>query len=240
MTMTRYCEYQLSALPGRPLQEWGKFRWQDEALVVLWLHERTGNPKLLQLARLLHQQGYDWQKSFEHFDLREKTDKRLLDTSAGDPRDKIRPMAAHGVNNAMGLNHSPVWYRLTGAGHDRRAFHEQLGKLDQYHGLPNGLFSADEHLAGRNHSQGTELCTVVEMMYSLEQAFAVLGDVAIADRLEKVAFNALPGTLTDDMWAHQYDQQSNQVRCDKRERQWSTNGPDSNLFGLEPNLDAAL
>ena len=74
------------------------------------------------------------------------------------------------------------------------------------------------------------------MMYSFEQAFAVLGDVAIADRLEKVAFNALPGTLTDDMWAHQYDQQSNQVRCDKRERQWSTNGPDSNLFGLEPNF----
>ena len=73
-------------------------------------------------------------------------------------------------------------------------------------------------------------------MHSLEQAFAVLGDVAIADRLEKVAFNALPGTLTDDMWAHQYDQQSNQVRCDKRERQWSTNGPDSNVFGLEPNF----
>jgi len=119
-------------LPGRPLQEWGKFRWQDEALVVLWLHERTGNPKLLQLARLLHQQGYDWQKSFEHFDLTEKTGKHLLDTSAGDPRDKIRPRAAHGVNNAMGLKHSPVWCRLTGAGHDRRAFHEQLGNLDQY------------------------------------------------------------------------------------------------------------
>jgi len=98
---------------------------------VLWLHERTGNPKLLQLARLLHQQGYDWQKSFEHFDLTEKTDKHLLGTGAADPRDKIRPMAAHGVNNAMGLKHSPVWYRLTESGHDRRAFHEQLGNLDQ-------------------------------------------------------------------------------------------------------------
>lgn len=54
---------------------------------MLWLHERTGNPKLLQLARPLHQQGYDWQKSFEHFDLTEKTDKHLLDTNAGDPRD---------------------------------------------------------------------------------------------------------------------------------------------------------
>jgi len=51
---------------------------------VLWLHERTGNPKLLQLARLLHQQGYDWQKSFEHFDLTEKTNKHLqLSTERG-------------------------------------------------------------------------------------------------------------------------------------------------------------
>ena len=33
----------------------------------------------------------------------------------------------------------------------------------------------------------------------------------LGDRLEKIAYNALPGTLTDDMWGHQYDQQANQV-----------------------------
>jgi DUF1680 family protein len=234
--MTRYCQYQLSALPGRPLRDWGKFRWQDEAAMVLWLDGRTSNPELLRLVRLLHEQGYDWQKGFENFEFTQKTDKHVLDMETGDSKDKMRPMMSHGVNNAMGLKHSPLWYRLTGSEHDRGAFHQQLAKLDQYHGLPNGLFSADEHLAGRNPSQGTELCTVVEMMYSLEHAFAVLGEVEIADRLEKVGFNALPGTLTEDTWAHQYDQQPNQVRCDQRERAWSTNGPDSNLFGLEPNF----
>ena len=38
------------------------------------------------------------------------------------------------------------------------------------------------------------------------------------------------------MWAHQYDQQPNQVLCSLRPRQWTTNGPESNLFGLEPNF----
>ena len=38
------------------------------------------------------------------------------------------------------------------------------------------------------------------------------------------------------MWSHQYDQQVNQVQCTiNQEHGWSTNGPESNLFGLEPN-----
>ena len=70
-----------------------------------------------------------------------------------------------------------------------------LSALDRYHGLPNGMFSCDEHYAGRNPSQGSELCTVVETMFSLEQSLAILGDAAIGDRLELIAFNALPGTF---------------------------------------------
>jgi len=38
------------------------------------------------------------------------------------------------------------------------------------------------------------------------------------------------------MWAHQYDQQANQVLCSLRNRRWVSNGPESNLFGLEPNF----
>ena len=234
--MTKYCEYQLAALPVRPLRDWGKFRWHDEAVAVLWLHERTGNPKLIELVRLLRQQGYDWRDGFEHFEFTEKVTRNSLGLEAKDAIEKIRPMAAHGVNNAMALKHSPVWYQISGDERDRRAFYEQLEKLDRYHGQPNGLFSADEHLAGRNPSQGTETCTVVEMMYSLQHAIRVLGDMEVADRLEKIAFNALPAALTNDMWARQYDQQANQVRCDRRERQWSTNGPESNLFSLQGNF----
>src|ERR1700733_15719621 len=53
---------------------------------------------------------------------------------------------------------------------------------------------------------------------------------------QTIAYNALPGALTSDMWAHQYDEQPNQVLVSKEKRDWTTNGPDSNLFGLEPNF----
>jgi DUF1680 family protein len=109
-------------------------------------------------------------------------------------------------------------------------------ELDRYHGLPNGMFSCDEHLAGRNPSQGSELCTVVEYMFSLEQSLAITGAPALGDKLERLAFNALPGTFTDDMWAHQYDQQPNQVECSLHHKPWTTNGPESNLFGLKPHF----
>jgi hypothetical protein len=76
---------------------------------------------------------------------------------------------------------------------------------------------------------------VVEAMFSLETDISILGDPALGDRLEKIAYNALPGTMTDDLWGHQYDQQANQVMVSVANRRWSTNGPESNLFGLEPN-----
>ena len=65
--MSRYFAHQLEALPARPLRDWGKFRWQDNAMVVMWLYNRTGDPKLVELAKLLHQQGFDWQADFANF-----------------------------------------------------------------------------------------------------------------------------------------------------------------------------
>jgi hypothetical protein len=112
----------------------------------------------------------------------------------------------------------------------------QFEVMDRYHLLPSGVHSGDEHYAGRNPSQGTELCAVVEGMFSIEQLIAILGDAALGDRLEKIAFNALPAAFNENMWAHQYDQQPNQVLCSLRPRQWSSNGPESNIFGLEPHF----
>src|SRR5436853_1726522 len=233
--MTKYFNYELRALPGRPLRDWGRYRWQDNVYSVLWLYNRTGQRDLLELAKLLHQQGYDWQAHFANFRYTNKTDRSILPREpGGKPPDEA--MQTHGVNNAMALKASPIWFLLSGQTQDRAALGVQLEQLDRYHGLPNGMFSGDEHFAGQDPSQGIELCAVVEEMFSLEQAFAILGEPILADRLERVAYNALPATLSTDMWSHQYDQQPNQISCTRAHRQWSTNNDDSNLFGLEPNF----
>lgn len=233
--MQHYFAYQLSQLPTRPLRDWGKFRWQDEVLSVLWLYNRTGDPKLIDLARLLHQQGFDWQANFADFKYTQRITPEFIKLNEHNGLGDTA-LATHGVNNAMALKASPIWSLISGNAADRQALVHQLAELDRWHGLPNGIFSADEHFAGRNPSQGTELCTVVETMFSLEVALAVMGNPELGDRLERIAYNCLPGTFTDDMWAHQYNQQSNQVQCSLNHKPWTTDGPESNLFGLDPNF----
>jgi hypothetical protein len=235
--LERYFVYQLDQLPKRPLRDWGKFRAHDEIVVVLWLYNRTGNQQLLDLARLLHRQSYDWQALFANFPYHAPVTAEFLKTNdPGSTGLGELELSSHGVNNAMAIKASPVWYLLSHFGEDRSAVHRQLAALDLYHGLPNGMFSCDEHLGGLDPSHGSELCSVVEYMFSLEQSLAILGEASFGDRLERLAFNALPGAFTDDMWAHQYDQQPNQVECSLHRRPWTTNGPESNLFGLEPNF----
>jgi hypothetical protein len=235
--LTKYFHHQLAELPNRPLQSWGLYRWQDAAYGVQWLYDQTHDPELPRLAALLQKQGFDWTAEFRNFPFEQATDKTILGPQGFDSPLPERAMQAHGVNNGMALKTAAVQYRSNGNRQQEwNNFRMQLGKLDQFHGLPNGMFSCDEHLAGPNPVQGSELCTVVDTMFSLEVALSTFGDATIADRIEKIAYNALPGTFTDDMWAHQYDQQPNQVQCSLNSKPWSTNGPESNLYGLEPHF----
>jgi DUF1680 family protein len=207
-----------------PMYSWARFRVADLVISLYWLYDRTHEPWLLDLARKAFAQSHDWRAQFDDFKFTGKTRGKFeLDT--------------HGVNTAMGLKYGGVRYRLTGDPKDKDAVFRMLGQLDRYHGQATGIFTCDEHLAGRSPSQGTELCTVVEAMYSLEVLAGVLGNSRLGDRLEKLAFNALPATFKKDMTAHQYDQQCNQVICSaKGEHVYVNNGPDSNLYGLEPNF----
>ena len=233
--LSRYFVYQFAELPKRPLRDWGKFRWQDNALSVLWLYNRIGDPALLDLVRLLHKQGFDWIGNFVDFKYKGRITAEYIKLDK-DQGLKDLALTTHGVNNGQAIKTGPVWSMVSGSESDRKAVFKMIAELDKYHGLPNGMFSCDEHLAGRNPSQGSELCTVVEYMFSLEQSLAILGEPSLGDRLEMLAFNALPGTISDDMWSHQYNQEPNQVECSLHHKPWTTDGPESNLFGLEPNF----
>ena len=108
----------------------------------------------------------------------------------------------------------------------------KLGLLDRYHGQPTGMFAADEHLAGRNPSRGTELCSIVETIYSLNVMSQVQGSVAFIDRAERIAFNALPAALTADMWAHNYLSTINEVQAADSPRHLPGDNANATIYGL--------
>jgi len=222
--MRRYFRHQLEMPPDLPHDTWRGVRYADNVLSIHWLYDRTGEEWLLELARKQYQAGFDWTTWFMEFPWRAK----------------IEPFQFrhehHVVNVAMAVKNPAIWYRQSREERYRHAVYAALENLDRYHGQVTGIFTGDEHLAGLDPTQGTELCAVVEFMFSLENLIAILGDPSFGDRLEKVTYNALPAACTPDMWAHQYDQQVNQVLCTVAERHWTNNGPDANIFGLEPNF----
>ena len=213
------------AMDLTPLFNWGKFRWFEGLIPVYYAYEKSREPWLLDLAKKLRQQGFDYAEYYNGKDITIPTARRGKWT-----------YEKHVVNTAMALKAYGLSWRLTRDKTEREFPLKMLEILDGYHGQVTGLFSGDECLSGPNPVQGTELCAVVESMYSLEHLISLTGHPAYGDRLERIAFNALPATFSPDMWTHQYDQQVNQVQCTiNPDHMWSTNGPESNLFGLEPN-----
>ena len=203
------------------LFDWGKHRWFETFIALNFISERYNEPWIKELAVLLREQGFDYNTAIRCW----KTPRRIwrFDT--------------HIVNLAMMLKWEAVSCDLLGGEYTDNA--EKLRNiLEKYNGTVYASFTGDECLAGVSPVQGTELCAIVEQMYSYELLFAYTGDNKWAELLEILAFNALPATISEDMWTHQYDQMSNQIACEKFGKRipFGTNGPESHLFGLEPNF----
>lgn len=194
--MTRYFRYQLETLPEKPLGYWtfwARYRVCDNLQAVYWLYNITGDGFLLELGDLLHSQGHDFTRMFLYSD------------------DLKRFGSIHCVNLAQGLKEPVIYYQQHP---DRKyvdAVKKGLSDIRLLHGQPQGMFGGDEGLHGGNPTQGSELCSAVELMYSLEKMTEITGDVSFADHLERIAFNALPTQVTDDFMYKQYFQQPNQV-----------------------------
>lgn len=214
-----------------PMSDWASARYQDQALSILWLLERTTNvtiaQSLLEVAELGYKQGLDWEDWFTSMNL-----------NSG-----VSGYYIHGVNNAQAIKSAGVQYVYTGNETLRTLASERIATIDQLFGLPTGMFCADELLCAppsKLPSRGSELCAVVESMFSYATLFSVFGDVAFCDRVESIAFNALPATWASptggDMWAHQYLQAVNEIAAEiQSDHIWPNDGPEAEIYGLEPN-----
>jgi len=215
--MTRYFQFQLKHIKEKPLNHWthwAKSRGGENLASIYWLYNYTGDTFLIELGKIIFEQTLDWTERFESAD--------------------AQAWRWHGVNTGMGVKQPGVWYQYSKKCRYLKAVKTGVDKLMKNHGQVYGLWAADELLAGTDPTKGTESCTVVEYMFSLETMLQISGDPEYGDWLERVALNAQPALLKADHTARQYYQLANQVVCDRSWHNFSTkHGETENLFGLE-------
>ncbi len=204
------------------LFNWGKYRWFECFVAIRFIKEKYPDEAWISdLAKLLREQGTDYESLTELW--KSPSNRWSFDT--------------HIVNLCMMLKSEAISCELLGESYTGIA--DRLDAiLKKYNGTVTGIYTGDECLSGVSPIQGTELCAVVELMYSCEWLYAVTGDKKWAELLELQAFNALPATFTDDMWAHQYVQMTNQIDCTPFGGNpiFGTNDMHAHEFGLEPHF----
>jgi hypothetical protein len=126
--LQRYFKYHVEQIKQKPLREWAIFRWYEELQSVLWLYNRTGDPQLLELARGLQTQGFDWKAHFKKFEFTSRTDRNELGLKPGVLPTKA--MSAHGVNNAMAMKATGLWWLVSGDPTDRNGIYQMLKQLE--------------------------------------------------------------------------------------------------------------
>jgi len=216
--MTNYFRYQLKELPAHPLDHWtfwAKYRGGDNLMVVYWLYNITGDKFLLDLADLIHKQTFDYTDAF--------LQGTMLATAG----------SIHGVNLAEGMKDPIIYYQQHSDAKFLDATVKGYADMRKFDEMAHGVFGSDEALHGNNPTQGAELCTAVELMFTLENTLEITGGVDYADHLERIAFNTLPTQISNDFVDRQYYQQANQVMITRHTRNFDIdNGGTDVCYGL--------
>ncbi len=216
--MTKYFRYQLDNIKEKPLDNWtfwARYRGGDNLMSIYWLYSITKDKFLLDLGNIIYEQTEPYTEMFLS-------------------RDKLtRVGTIHSVNLAQGMKTPIVYYQYDSQQKYLDALEFAIEDIEKYHGYPTGMFSGDETIHGNDPTQGTELCTIVEYMFSLETMYKITGNPRFAEILEKITFNALPTQTSDDYLSRQYFQQVNQVYSVRRPANFDVNhsGLDQ-CFGL--------
>jgi len=206
-----------------------------------WYYNQTGDPDIpALLERCTTRCVEDWTNYFVHFPTDPKYFVHFPDVTAEKPHEPPPEWTRHGVDVTQAIQYPVQYYLMSKNAEGRDSVLEGIANLDKGYGQVGGRWSGDEWLASTDPTQGTELCDIEELLFSLEKNFEILGNASFADRIEQLIYNSFPGTCTADMWAHQYDQQANQVLVSVAERHWHWNDDNSNIYGFAPNFPCCL
>ncbi|KAK7433993.1 hypothetical protein VKT23_020457 [Stygiomarasmius scandens] len=210
---------------GEGQEDWTRVRWPDFIMVLQWLYDFHPNGKEDLLLDTMQQQlkftGAPWESVFS-------TELFPKGPTEGVQNPTGFVLTWHGVNMAEGLKALPATYRFTHNQSDIDRASEGWTSYSNTMGVLLGSLLLMNTWLVLRRSEGeclyqkdgiywfifffsTELCLVVETMFSGSYLYQVIGDPKYLDRVERIAYNALPATLTGDFWSRQYLQQQNQI-----------------------------
>ncbi|MBR6374312.1 MAG: glycoside hydrolase family 127 protein [Victivallales bacterium] len=122
-----------------------------------------------------------------------------------------RNYVIHGVSFSEAIKLPVMLYLYTGdksyLDDAERGLADVLRRHEQIPGLP----SSNEDFAGRDPLQGYETCVIQDFSHALGYFLMATGDGQYADRMEKIFYNAFPGSVLKDFSALQYLSSPNQV-----------------------------
>lgn len=213
---------------------WFLSRVAEMIVSLQWLYDKypRGQEQILrENMQMLHEYGWKWEAWFTNSSYAFDDLYNLPDQFSDDHFHFL-----HGVNVGEGLKAPAVIRRFTYNDSLVQTTRDGVQWTMKYHGAPSGTILADEREDGVSPWYGSELCTAVEVMFSQSYNFRALGESFYADGSELAAYNALPGGMTDDWWAHVYVSQPNQPYA--KNLTWSpfsNTDTMSQTYGLEPD-----
>ena len=139
---------------------------------------------------------------------RREWDEGLSFARMADPRDRL---SLHGVTLSEAIKLPVLLYLYTGDRSFLDLAENALRRILGFHEQIPGLPSSNEYGQGKDPLQGYESCVITDFSWSLGYFLAATGKAEYADRIEKIVFNALPGSITKDFCCLQYLSSPNQV-----------------------------
>lgn len=170
----------------------------DALRLTVELYRRTGQQFLLSLLEKLRSRLPDVSGLMHMFpftkEYRPETGAANADEQAY--HDRMERFAT-GTGTADSLAMTALLAQYSGSGRDASAATTGTQALTRYHGMVGGAFSADPYLAGRDPARAVTLEALCAQIEAGLDILCASGDLATADRLEKLFLNGLCDVFTE-------------------------------------------
>ncbi|MEP7278606.1 MAG: beta-L-arabinofuranosidase domain-containing protein [Bacteroidota bacterium] len=167
------------------------------AEVVLWAYAQSKDTALLNFAKDIYNNSNKLNSDAKVSDIG-----FLKDTVA---------TGEHGVTYLEKSKLGAILFLYTGDSTYLRPSIAAFKKLDTYHTLVSGVNVSSEHIEPVTTQESGEICDISDYSWNIAYLLKATGNAAYADKIERVAFNAAPGSVTKDFKALQYFSAPNQV-----------------------------